>query len=127
MPVTVERCPNLVLFRFSGEACVEDILEVADWCDEADREAPGLPRFADTTAVTAAPISFGEVVRVTGERRRVARPQAVRIAILVGSDLVYAGARMYQALFDHPQVDLEVFWDRQAAFAYLRVSDPEAG
>jgi hypothetical protein len=126
MAVTVERRPDMLVFHFSGEVCVEDILDIADWCDETDRLTPGLPRFADASAISCVRVNFSDVVHVTGERRRLARPQAVRIAVMVGSDLAYGVARMYQTLLDHPQIDLEVFRDREAAFAWLGVSDPGA-
>lgn len=123
--VVVERHQGLLVFRFSGQVSVDDIWQVGVWCDEADRTAPGLPRFADATAVTGGHISFAEVVRFTGERRRVPRPAVVRFAVLVGSTLAHDVAQLCQTLLDHPQIDFVVFPDRAAAFAYLNVRDPE--
>jgi hypothetical protein len=127
MAVTVEHHLDLIVFRFSGQLSIEDIREVSAWCDETDQATPGLPRLADVTAITGTSISLGDVVRVTGERRRLSRPKVVRFAILVDSDSAHRIAQLCQTLLDHPLVDIVVFRDRRAAFAYLRVDDPEAG
>jgi hypothetical protein len=125
MPVTTERRSNVVTIRFSGEVTVEDLIESARDLDAIEQTTPGLPRLADATGVPGTRIIFTELVLLTAERELAPRSYPCRFAILVDSDLGFGVAGMFEALLDHPQVEVEVFRDRQAALAWLGVEDTE--
>lgn len=125
MSVTVECRPRLIAVHLSDVVSVHDLEEIAARFDEIDRGTPGLPRFADATGITGAHIAFDEVVQLTQDRRNRSLARDVRTAILVASDLAFGISRMYQALLDHPQVEMEVFRDRRRALAWLGVTEDD--
>jgi hypothetical protein len=59
------------------------------------------------------------MARFAGDRKRRSLARGVKTAILVGSNLAFGFARMYQELIEHPQITVGVFRNRDAALAWL--------
>lgn len=76
-------------------------------------------RVADMTGLTRFDVGFNGVDALASRRRETPVVGATRTALLVGNELQFGVARMYQTLNDHPQITTEIFRDLDAALQWI--------
>jgi hypothetical protein len=123
MPVAVELRGALIVVALRGEVGAEDMAEAAASIDALERETPGYDRLFLTAEVTGFRITFPVISSFAETRRKKRFARQIQTAIVVDADVSYGFARMYQGILEHPQVTVEIFRDREAALAWLGVTD----
>jgi SpoIIAA-like len=123
MPVAVELRGALIVVALRGEVGAEDMAEAAASIDALERETPGYDRLFLTAEVTGFRITFPVISSFAETRRKKKFARQIQTAIVVDADVSYGFARMYQGILEHPQVTVEIFRDREAALAWLGVTD----
>jgi hypothetical protein len=121
MSVVVERAVGFILVRFDGNLSIAELAQAADLLDAVDRASPGIYRLIDLTAVSGVNLDFGAIARFAEDRRRWSLARRVKAAILVGSDVMFGLARMYEQMLDNPEISVDVFRNRTAAMAWLGI------
>jgi hypothetical protein len=124
MPVEVGMSGPYILVRLWGTLTKDDLKTLADRSLALEAAAPVPPsRMTDMTGVTSLQIAYPEINALAELRRAVPLAAPIHVAIVVGNDVQYGMARMFQTLNDHPQVTLEIFRERAAALAWLARAD----
>jgi hypothetical protein len=85
---------------------------------EAEQQATP-SRIADLTELTRFEVGFNGVDALAQRRREIKITGMTKTALLVGNEMQFGVARMYQTLNDHPQITTEIFRDRDAALAWV--------
>jgi hypothetical protein len=80
-------------------------------------------RIADMTGLTRFDVGFNGVDALASRRREIRVVGTSRTALLVGNEMQFGVARMYQTLNDHPQITTEIFRDADAALRWLAEPD----
>ena len=76
-------------------------------------------RIADLTGLTRFEVGFNGVDALAQRRREIRVKGKSKTALLVGNEMQFGVARMYQTLNDHPQITTEIFRDRAEAHAWI--------
>jgi hypothetical protein len=111
---------ELLVIRLSGVIHDDDLVELLRLVLEAESRPPKVPhRLTDLSELTELHLTFSGMSERIHPRRAMKFPNEFKSAI-VAPDLVQFGfARMFQALNDHPQIDIRVFRDLDSARAWV--------
>ncbi len=115
---------ELMVIRLSGIIHDLHLLELMDLVRAAELRPPKVPhRLTDLTNLTELHLTFKGMSEKIPLRKAIKFPNDFKSAI-VAPDLVQFGfARMFQALNDHPQIDIMVFRDLPTARAWIEQPD----
>lgn len=120
MPFHLGVEPHLLRITLEGEISVADLAGLAKIVAETEARYQRYPdQLVDLTAVEDFGIAFPDVLARAEARRRRALPNAIRCAIVTATPVQYGLGRMYEALLNHPQIEVQVFRDHGAALRWL--------
>jgi hypothetical protein len=122
MPIRLDRTPDFFLLTVTGVLTEADLTRAAVLAAEAEDASEIAPnRLIDLTRIESIAVGFPEMMVVAAQRRSRVLANDVKSAFVVASEVQKGYARMFQTLLDHPRIRLEIFHDRAAAEAWLRV------
>ena len=120
MPFEIEKHERLVMLRLTGRVSRNDFHEIAKLAEEIDQAGATAPnRLTDLSGMESIELGFVEMESFARKRRSVRIPHRVRSAIFAPDPLHYGYARMFQTLNDHPDIDIAVFTDWNAALVWV--------
>lgn len=115
---------NLITFEFSGVITREEILELAGELSRIESVLPVTPhRLSDFSRVIDLPIGYDEINAFRLRRQAHTLRNPIRSAIYAPSDVQFGLSRMYQMLSSKPEIEVEIFRDRDEAMAWLQEAD----
>ncbi len=125
MPYRVSLEEPLIQVWFSGLVTGADLHGVADQLQVHESELGRVPdRLVDMSEMVATEATFELAIlaaRVRGAQRF---PNAFRSALIAPKVDVAGFARIFRTLNRNPQIELQVFEEREAAEAWLRLPRP---
>jgi hypothetical protein len=105
------------LYDTLTDADLRGLAEAVQTIEERLQSTPS--RIADMTGLTRFEVGFNGVDALANRRREMKVVGTTRTALLVGNELQFGVARMYQTLNDHPQIATEIFRDLESAMQWL--------
>jgi len=117
-------CRVKVVGKFDLSEYAPSINRVVD----AMGDTPDMPALYDLRETDMAHIGTSEIRAMGSAHRGIAnRRGTARVAVLVGDDLTYGLARMYEALGMPPKLQMQVFRNVDEAEAWVSLSPSEQG
>ena len=121
MPITTDYQGEFIVIRMSGSITLPELLEHAEGIAAIEASQPVTPhRIAILPSGLVCDLSFSELHAFAAKRRAARLKNPVKSAIVAGDAVQFGFARMYQALNEHPNLQIEVFQSEEPAFAWLR-------
>jgi hypothetical protein len=114
---------GIVYLTFRGYVTAEDIRDMVDLLTKIETEAKVSPdRIADLSAIEGISLSFTAITDYSANRRKAPLRNKVKAAIVAPHPLQYEFARMFQTLNDNPDINMEIFTDKDSGLAWISAS-----
>jgi hypothetical protein len=114
---------GIVHLTFRAHVTAEDIRDMVDLLAKIETEARVSPdRIADLSAIEGISLNFSAIIDYAVMRRKAPLKNKVKAAIVAPHPLQYGLARMFQTLNDNPDIDIEIFTDRNCGLAWISAS-----
>ncbi len=111
---------GIVYLTFRGYVTAEDIRDMVDLLAKIETEARVSPdRIADLSAIEGMSLNFSAIVDYSVMRRKAPLKNKVKAAIVAPHPLQYGFARMFQTLNDNPDINMEIFTDKNSGLAWI--------
>ncbi|HLZ53251.1 MAG TPA: hypothetical protein VKS19_02115 [Verrucomicrobiae bacterium] len=111
---------GIVYLTFRGYVTAEDIRDMVDLLAKIETEARVSPdRVADLTAIEGMSLNFSAIIDYSVMRRKAPLKNKVKAAIVAPHPLQYGFARMFQTLNDNPDINMEIFTDKNSGLAWI--------
>lgn len=120
MSYSIQILGGVVDIRLHGTVNSTEIREVAEATRKIEEELPTSPnRIVDLSLVDEFHLDFGAVEQIAKLRRSAPLKNKVKSAIVASKPAQFGYARMYQMLNENPNVNLELFTDREKGLAWI--------
>lgn len=121
MAITTDFQGGLIVISMSGSISLPELLEHAGQIAAIEASEPVTPpRIVILPSGLVCDLSIGELHAFAAQRRGAQLKNPVKSAIVAGDAVQFAFARIYQALNEHPQLQIEIFQSEPPAHAWLR-------
>lgn len=111
---------GIVYLTFRGYVTAEDIRDMVDLLAKIETEARVSPdRMADLTAIEGMSLNFSAIIDYSVMRRKAPLKNKVKAAIVAPHPLQYGFARMFQTLNDNPDINMEIFTNKNSGLAWI--------
>jgi len=111
---------GIVYLTFHGYVTAEDIRDMVDLLAKIETEAEVSPdRMADLSAIEGISLNFSAILDYSANRRKALLRNKVKAAIVAPHPLQYGFARMFQTLNDNPDINMEIFADKDSGLAWI--------
>jgi len=118
---------ELMLINLSGPMTNEDFEDLARLVREAEITRPRIPhRLTDISRLTEIHLTFKSMSERIHLRKHLGFPNEFKSAIFAPEPLHYGVARMFQAVNNHHQIDIQVFREMVAARVWLASDQPSS-
>ena len=120
MGYRIDANQNIWRVVFSRTLTNSDLLEIVQKIKTIDTNNPVAPDgIVDMRDLDNIDLGFSDVNSFDESVRGHSLPNNVKVALLADRPIQYGFARMFQTLFNHPQVELEVIEDEKDALEWL--------
>jgi hypothetical protein len=120
MSYSIQILDGVVDIRLRGTINSMELREVADAARKIEEEAPTSPnRIVDLSLVDEFHLDFGAMGQLANLRQSAPLKNKVKSAIVASKPAQFGYARMYQMLNENPDVNLELFTDREKGLAWI--------
>ncbi len=114
---------GIVYLTFRGYVTAEDIRDMVDLLTKIETEAKVSPdRMADLSSIEGISLNFSAIIDYSANRRKAPLRNKVKAAIVAPHPLQYAFARMFQTLNANPEINMEIFADKDSGLAWISAS-----
>ncbi len=121
MDCEIEFDRDLMLIRLSGIIKDDDFVELLRLVVEAESRPAKTPhRLTDMSGLTELHLTSKGMSERLYLRRIMKFPNDFKSAIVAPELVQFGFARMFQAINDHPQIEIQVFRDYKSAHAWVR-------
>ncbi|HKW30954.1 MAG TPA: hypothetical protein VJT54_16640 [Verrucomicrobiae bacterium] len=111
---------GIVCLTFRGYVTAEDIRDMVDLLAKIETEARVSPdRIADLSAIEGMSLNFSAIIDYSVVRRKAPLKNKVKAAIVAPHPLQYGFARMFQTLNENPDINMEIFTDKNSGLAWI--------
>ena len=118
--IKVDKGSNLLLTHWSGPFSSKDSANYRQKLSKLNPEEQLLPRLHDGREVTF-DVSVDDIYKSRNIGYISDQAPILRSAILVRSDLAYGMMRIFKAVYNHPELDIQLFHDLEEAKDWLGV------
>ena len=119
---------GIVYLTFRGYVTAEDIRDMVDLLAKIETEAKVSPdRIADLSAIEGMSLNFSAIIDYSVMRRKAPLKNKVKAAIVAPHPLQYGFARMFQTLNDNPDINMEIFTDKDSGLAWISTGQGSDG
>ena len=124
MAIEVKIADQVLCATFHGEVGIGDLLEFSEAARQIETESgEALNYLTDLSAVKSTDLDFGAIQEFAAIRMTLRLKNRVKSAVVAPRPLQLGFARMYQTLSNHPQINLQIFKDRETAWAWLKADN----
>ena len=114
---------GIVYLTFRGYVTAEDIRDMVDLLAKIETESKVSPdRIADLSSIEGISLNFSAITDYSANRRKAPLRNKVKAAIMAPHPLQYGFARMFQTLNDNPDINMEIFTDKDSSLAWISAS-----
>jgi hypothetical protein len=111
---------GIVCLTFRGYVMAEDIRDMVDLLTKIETEARVSPdRIVDLSAIAGISLNFSAITNYAAARRTAPLKNKVKAAIVAPHPLQYGFARMFQTLNDNPDINMEIFTDKDSGLTWI--------
>jgi len=111
---------GIVCLTFRGYVMAEDIRDMVDLLTKIETEARVSPdRIVDLSAIAGISLNFSAITNYAAARRTAPLKNEVKAAIVAPHPLQYGFARMFQTLNDNPDINMEIFTDKDSGLTWI--------
>ena len=121
MAITTDYQGEFIVIKMSGSVSLPELLEHADELAAIEASQTVTPhRIAVLPGGLVCDLNFTALHAFAAKRRGAPLKNPVKSAIVAGDAVQFGFARMYQALNEHPYLQVEIFQSEAVALAWLR-------
>jgi hypothetical protein len=114
---------NILFITYTGTLDAPDLHRLADELASLEHELSISPhRFIDLSPCERIDLDFAEMASFTSNRRKAPLKNPFKSALVAPKPIHYGFARMFSMLSDHPDIDMQIFPNVEAAWAWLTAS-----
>ena len=119
MPIETKLLPGLIWITLRGDVTAGEFARHATELAQLERGyAISLPRFTDLSENPVHP-DYGTMANFAGVRTRAKLKNKVKSAVFAPSDFQFGMARMFQTLNRNPEIEVQVFRDKDEALKWV--------
>jgi hypothetical protein len=111
---------GIVFLTFRGLVTAEDIRDTVSLLTRIEIGAKVSPdRVADLSLIEGVSLNFSAIMNYATVRRTTPLKNKVKAVIVAPQPLQYEFARMFQTLNGNPDIDMEIFTDKESGLAWI--------
>jgi hypothetical protein len=114
---------GMLCITYTGTLDARDFTRLANELAKLEQELPVTPsRLSDLSSCDHIDLDFAAMMAFTANKRTSPPKNPIKSALVAANPTQYGFARMFSALEVHPDIEIQIFPDADAAWAWLAAS-----